>query len=111
MNCEPVNCLLHTAYCLLTQFSKQPFDFLAHACQVLERALGCCDSGQQIVATGSAAARDLGGEVACRCGARLTYCHGLRMRLKDLEKLLALLAGHPHTFRPLCELKREFPRP
>jgi len=103
-----VNCLLHTAYCLLTQFSKQPLDLLAYTRQVFERALSCRDSGQQIVATGSAAARDLGGEVARRGGARLTDCHGLRMRPQDFEKLLALLAGHPHTFHPLCGLKREF---
>ena len=90
------------------QRGEQSLDFLAHACQVLERALGCRDSGQQIVAIGSAAACDLGGEVARRGGARLTYCDGLRMRLKDLENLLALLTGHPHTFRPLCGLKREF---
>ena len=58
--------------CTLALGTEQALDFLAHACQVLERALGCRDSGHQIVATGSAAARDLGGEVARRGRARLT---------------------------------------
>jgi len=67
----------------LTQFRQEPFDFFAHASQILERTLSGGDRGHQIVAVRCASARDLGGKIAGRGGACLTDGYGLRMRLQD----------------------------